>query len=345
VTVTPPSGGGGTLDFRRAVVDGSSPSNPFQKSIADLNGDALPDLIVAGQSGPVVWYQAPGWTKRTISSTASSESGSAVGDIDGNGWVDVVVGKTWYQNNNGGSSWTARTLPHSDVGTHDIVVVDINADGKRDIVIRGETSATVVVYLQISPTSWQTFSLDPGYALNGLDVADLNNDGRPDIVVAGVWLQNPGGNVASTQWQSHLFTRWDPFGFVKVVDMDGDGRRDIVLAVSEATGKLSWFKAPADPAYGTWTENVVATGLNEVHAAVITDFNNDGALDIAASEHEGTGRVLIYLRNGSGWQANLIGNNEFLHNLRGADLGNDGDIDLFGAAPWGTVPVLLYERQ
>ncbi len=328
------------------VVDSASPPDPFQKSIGDFNADGLPDLMVAGQNGPVVWYQAPTWTRRTVSSTASSQSGSAVGDIDGDGVDDILVGMTWWQNVNRGASWIARPLPASNVGTHDHVIIDVNGDGKKDIIIRGEISSQIVIHLQQSVTSWRTFYVDPGIALNGLDVADLNNDGRPDIVVAGIWLENPGGDVATRQWLSHQFVpSWNTFAFVKVVDMDGDGRRDILLSVSESVGKVSWFKAPADPAYGTWTENVIATGLDHVHACVVADFNNDGALDVAASEHEGSGRLLIYLRSGSGWQANLIASNEKLHNLRGADIGRDGDIDLFGASPWGTVPVVLYERQ
>jgi len=52
------------LSFQRVVVDKGSVTDPWMKSLGDLDGDGLPDLIVAGASGPVVWYQAPLWTRR-----------------------------------------------------------------------------------------------------------------------------------------------------------------------------------------------------------------------------------------------------------------------------------------
>ncbi len=271
-TVTVTTGTPGTLSFRRTVIDSGSVNNPWMKSISDLNGDGLPDLIVAGASGPIVWYQAPAWTRYVISNSANSESGSAVSDIDGDGDgdgdVDVVVGTTWYENPGSSSvtnTWTAHAFPDGSAGTHDIVITDVNGDGKQDIVMRGENQSTVWVFLQVSPTSWTEFTMDPRIGRNGLDVVDINGDGLPDIVVGRVWMQNPGGNVATATWPKHSFTSWNDYAAVKVVDMDGDGRPDIVLSVSEGVGKLSWFKAPADPTTGPWAENIIDTGLDHVH--------------------------------------------------------------------------------
>jgi hypothetical protein len=193
------------LSFQRVVVDKGSVTDPWMKSIGDLDGDGLPDLIVSGAAGPVVWYQAPTWTRRMIAATASSQSGSAVADLDGDGDLDVVVGKTWYENVNNASSWTPHPLPNGTAGTHDIVIADVNGDGKPDIVMRGEDASIVSVYLQgANATTWTVFNVEPGIGRNGLDVADLNGDGRRDIVVGGVWMENPGGNVATAAGPSIL---------------------------------------------------------------------------------------------------------------------------------------------
>ncbi len=333
-----------TLNLRRVVIDASSPPDPWMKNIADLNGDGLPDLVVSGAGGPVVWYQAPDWTERVIASGPGSQSGSAVGDIDGDGDIDVVVGAAWHENLGGAGSWRAHPLPAGYNATHDIEIADLNGDGKRDIVLRGESYTVVSVLLQVTGDTWSVFEVEPGLGLNGLDVADINGDGRRDIVVGGAWMENPGGDVAATAWPKRTFTTgWNSYAAVEAVDLDGDGRHDIVLSVSEASGRLSWFKAPADPRTGPWEEQVIAPMLDSVHTFAVVDVDRDGLPDVVASEFRGAGRLIAYLRRGAGWEPNELGADS-LHNLRAGDLGNDGDIDFLGAAAFGTVPVIVYEN-
>jgi len=343
--VTVSVAGSGGLSFSRVVVDSASPADPWEKSVGDLNSDGLPDLIVSGSNGPVVWYEAPNWVKHTIANSAASESGSATGDVDGDGDIDVVVGTVWFENTGSGATWTAHALPDSSAGTHDIMVVDVNNDGRQDIVMRGETAATVWVFLQGSTkNTWTEFTLNPGIGRNGLDVADVDGDGRVDIVVGGVWLQNPGGNVATSSWTVRTFvTGWNDFAAVRVVDMDSDGHPDIVLSVSEDVGKLSWFQAPVNAVSGTWTEHVIDTGLDHVHGFAVVDVDHDGTLDIAASEYGGAGRLIVYLHTGGMWQPNVIGTDK-LHNMHAVDIDHDGNLDFFGVYAWGVNPVVLYKN-
>jgi hypothetical protein len=81
-----------------------------------------------------------------------------------------------------------------------------------------------------------------------------------------------------------------------------------------------------------------------VHAFAVVDVDRDGLPDVVASEFRGAGRLIAYLRRGTGWEPNELGADS-LHNLRAGDLGNDGDIDFLGAAPFGVVPVIVYENQ
>ena len=331
--------------YTRIVVDLSSPNNPWMKSIGDLNGDGRPDLVVAGSNGPIVSYKSPNWKKDTISISGQGDSGSAIGDIDADGDSDVIVGRTWYENLGTGTLWTPHLIDDA-VGTHDISIADMNADGKADVIMRGEETNPVTIFLQVNPTTWTKFSINPGIGLNGLDIADINGDGRLDVVVSGVWMENPGGSISTTTWPKHTFATWNSFACVKVVDMDGDGLRDVVLSVSEATGKLSWFKAPVDPTTGPWAENIIASGLVEVHAFVVSDLDHDGLLDVTASEYGGSGRLISYLNIGGAtvWQANVLGT-DALHNVRGSDLNNDGTTDFFGVYAIGVNPVILYLSQ
>src|SRR3954468_6046266 len=157
----------GLPSFQRVIVDRSSPMDPWIKEVGDLNGDRLPDLVVSGAGGPIVWYEAPGWTKHTLAGSASSESGSAVADLDGDGDLDLVVGKTWYENAGKGASFTPHNLSGGSAGTHDIVVADVDGDHRPDVVVRGETQTVVTVFLQSARGAFTAFDLQPGMGLNG----------------------------------------------------------------------------------------------------------------------------------------------------------------------------------
>jgi type 1 glutamine amidotransferase len=337
----------GPISLTRLVVAATGPPNPWMKSIADLNGDGRPDLIVSGATGPVVWYRNPTWKPTTISARADSQSGSATADIDGDGDQDVVIGTTWYENAGRGTAWTPHVLGEG--GTHDVVVADLDGDGKLDVAMRGETASVIDLFFQEDRAGWTHVKLDPGSGRNGLDVGDLNGDGRPDLAIGGKWLANPGGAEArvSGAWSVHTFARWNPWASVKIADLNGDGRNDIVLGVSEQHGPLAWFEAPGAFADGTWQRHAVGSGLDSVHSVSVADMNRDGRPDIVASEFRGAGRLIVFrnLGHALSWSALTVARGQDLHNTRVADVDGDGIPDIFGAAPFGKQPVLLYRSR
>ncbi len=336
----PPAPG---FSYERVIVDAVAENQPWMKAIGDVNGDGIADLIVSGRDGRIVWYQTPSWTERVIAQTASSQSGSAAADIDADGDIDVVVGATWYENVQHATLWTARSLPGGNPNmTHDIVIADINSDGKQDISMRGESHSAVDVFLQGASATFTKFTLDPGIGLNGLDVADVNGDGRRDVVVGGRWMENPGGAIAAASWPVRTFGHWLGYAAVRVVNING-GPVDIVLSPSEENGKLSWFEQ--QPA-GTWTEHVIDTNLSSVHGFIPVDLDRDGLIDLVSSEYRGQGRLTIYRQirtNGAiTWQATHLGT-DLLHNIQAADLNGDCRTDFFGAYSLSAnTPVVLY---
>ncbi|WP_169454448.1 FG-GAP repeat domain-containing protein [Catelliglobosispora koreensis] len=322
----------GTFAYEEVIVDPATEPQPWMKAAGDLNGDGRMDLIVSGRNGPVVWYENPHWTRHVIAETALSESGSAAADLDNDGDVDVIIGVTWYEN---GASWAPHALFAGNLNmTHDVVVADLNDDGRLDIAMRGESHSTVYVYLQDNPAKWTLFTVDPEIGLNGLEVADVDGDGLQDLIVGGRWMRNPGGDIANATWPVHKFADWAGYAAVKF------SHADIVLSVSEEPGKLSWFTGPS------WTETVVDTGLDSVHGFILTDIDRDGSVDIVASEYRGQGRFLIYRQTAPlSFTPTVLGTQK-LHNIQMADMNGDCRPDFFGAFSLSdTAPLVLYRSK
>ncbi|HXZ59745.1 MAG TPA: VCBS repeat-containing protein [Steroidobacteraceae bacterium] len=147
-------------------------AQPQAVRIADVNGDGLPDLIVAN-FGP-------------------GSDGSGVAG------VSVLV-----QDSTNPGSFLAPVTYATPAGAIDVAVGDLNGDGRPDLVVASldpDFTGGVSVLLQnAAPAAAGTFTaatVYPGFGQPlSVAIADLNGDGHPDIAVADgtsatVMLQN-----------------------------------------------------------------------------------------------------------------------------------------------------------
>jgi uncharacterized repeat protein (TIGR01451 family) len=304
----------------------SSGTRPEAVAIADVNGDGRNDVVVttAGSTNHSLrlYLQTPSGelaTAPVIHSVISNPLSLDVGDLDGDGRTDVIVGSspvpdpyngghprlTIFRQNASGALEVAKV--YINVNARRIAIGDFNSDGLMDVVGADPSFASVDVFLQNADRTWA----DPvtyGGLLFGspppqVAVGDVNGDGRDDVVLPNgltaaedhvvVLLQTAQGTLADPVYQylprSH--------GALAVGDVTGDDRDDVVLG--------HWDPGPGESLIGVLAQNSsgafdlpasVATD-DSIEALVLGDVNGDSRQDILAAHRS---RLGIYLQNGLG---------------------------------------------
>ena len=160
-------------------------------------------------------------------------------------------------------------------GSHDIRVVDIDGDGKLDIIASG--SVTLRAYpnfiaYQNSPTDWQVVNgpLGPDGASMGDAVAAANVQGRPAMVGASTsdgklyWFAYPGSRTGS--WAAHIIGSADS-GVSLAASTFPNGLSYVAMAANELIGGapgLRVFTPQTDPTR-PWNQTVVDGTYQAVH--------------------------------------------------------------------------------
>ncbi len=213
--------GNGDGTFRPAMSFDSGALNAVSVKIADVNGDGIPDLVVANEcsngdctSGTVSVLLGNG--NGTFQSAVNYASGGqyassvAVADVNRDGKPDLIV-SNWCVRSGDCTSGSVSVLLGNGNGTFQpavtygtggqfsspVVVADLNRDGKLDLVVANEDSLGVLMgngdgTFQTAAVTATPTELDSGDG--SLAIGDFNGDGRLDVAsgAAGVLLLGNG---------------------------------------------------------------------------------------------------------------------------------------------------------
>jgi hypothetical protein len=258
---------------------------PNDVEIADLNGDGLPDLIVADNTGKVTYLlqnpASPGTFEAPVSLPITNRGVSvAVGDLNGDGLPDLAV--TSFDTNGDNGLVTIYFQDPSNPGTFlptptvitaygeptQILIRDVNQDGMNDIVIAAQGEG-----LNADPYAATDGNTNPTVALAESQygaMVILQNSGSPGTFAAPViYSTSPIPGTLS----------------LAVGDLNGDGLPDIALCSLFETGQgsiLVMLQDPSNP--GTFALSLTYTASGQPVSIAIADIDNDGNPDLVVAD-------------------------------------------------------------
>jgi hypothetical protein len=215
--------------FRAIEIDGRVEIG-YGITVADVNGDRRPDILLADKN-LIVWYENPEWQKHVIAEklTAIDHVCIAAADIDGDGRANIAVGAGWNPGDTVGSGsvhyllgavdprqrWEPVTLPHEPTvhrmrwvraagGGYELVVVPLHGRGNKN----GQGAGVRILAYRMprDPRQpWTTDLIDASMHLtHNFDPAQWDADPEEELIVGGkegVFLfdRKTGGGWARTQ--------------------------------------------------------------------------------------------------------------------------------------------------
>jgi enediyne biosynthesis protein E4 len=232
--------------------------------------------------------------------TGLSNASIAWGDIDKDGFLDLLASGKLFKNNQNNTFTDITASAGINTPFFRNNFIDMNNDGKDDILFLSSTAADNCIYINNGNSTFTktplTFTTPAFDWISTISIADVNNDKYPDLFVGQ--LKDAGGNGLPNYFflnnMANGFTNATTTFYPTVklsetrgsqfVDFDNDGDLDLYVSLYRNAQDEFW----QNNGNGTFTDICVAKGIdrntngtsNHGTGCDWADYDNDGDMDL-----------------------------------------------------------------
>jgi hypothetical protein len=347
--------GSSTISFAASPTSFALGSVTFETAIADLNGDGRPDIVVSTPTTNNITFltnnTTPGASTSAFTTTSLSATlnpyGVVLADINGDGRRDLITVNQGTGTAVGSGTTASVRLNTTTAGAatpsfgtrvdfavgagpRSIAALDVNGDGKLDLVTANRVGNNVSVLINgittgsssLTSSSFTRTDFTAGSEPYAIRTADLNGDGRGDLIIGN----RSSANVSVLFNTTTLGSATPAFGssttagtvgsrYLTVGDFNLDGRTDFasadpsgsnvtlqvtrpsVFAANQAVGTITNDDAPAVVSIARNVPSNAAT--NATNVSYIVTFSH-AVTGVDSSDFVTTGDVLANITSVTG---------------------------------------------
>ncbi len=279
-----------------------------------------------------------------VPQTSDNQTGSMLGDIDGDGRIDFVitdrhhpVAAIWMQNTPGG--WKQHVIDPDPLNVEaGGVLFDVDGDGHLDMVAGGDNSTNEVWWWENPHPNfdrpWKRRIIKQSGKTQHHDVmiGDVLGEGRAQLVfwnqgASALFLARIPENPRAHQgpWDMQVMYQGDaPMEGLAMADIDDDG-------VVEAIGGGRWYKHEGKMKF---TAHVIDETQKFSRCAAGKLLRNGKGVQVVFCNGDGCGPLKWYEQQSDGsWAGHDLLGEDLVHghSLRVGDVDGDGNLDIFCA--------------